>query len=189
MIKFYKPNSKNTGLAAQFKIGLDKKEGYSIYFSGIKQYSWDSSKRSGSFSQNSKDESKVFNIKFNEFEIAALIQLFESGNKWSVFHGFDNNKTSINFSITPTKQGDRDVCGFVITRNSADEFKGFFEMSETKLIIEYFKWYLNKLFDYRMENDFKFNKNSQQKPLNAQEYMKNFEKENGFGDNDETQLF
>jgi hypothetical protein len=180
MIKFYKPNSKNLGLAVQFKIGLDKKEGYSIYFSGIKQASWNDQTKKGSFSQNAKDESKIFNIKFNEFEIASLIQLFESGDKWSVFHGFDNNKTSINFTITPTKQGDRNVCGFVIIRNSADEFKGFFEISETILIKKYFEWYLNKLFDYRMENDTKFNKNNSQKPANAQEYMQKFEQENGF---------
>jgi len=188
MIKFYKPNFKNTGIAVQFKIGLNKKEDYSIYFNGVKQYSWNQTNRSGSFTENSKDPSKIFNIKFNEFEISALISLFESGEKWSVFHGFDNNQTSISFYLSQIEgKNPRAVFSFSIVRNGADKFSGFFELSETRLIIEYFKWYLNKLFDLRMQNDKIFN-NNQNISSNSEDYMSKFERENKIEISDEPQF-
>ena len=58
----YKPNSFNSGCAFSFKIVEKDKEGNdqkpSFLVQSIKQASWDSQKKTGSFSANAKDPEK-----------------------------------------------------------------------------------------------------------------------------------
>ena len=74
-LTLYKPNSKNSGCAFSFRIGVNKKYELTLYVSAIQQFSWDAGKRSGSFSGNRDNPDKNINIKFNEFEIRHQLNL------------------------------------------------------------------------------------------------------------------
>ena len=58
----YKPNSKSTGCAFSFKVIEKDKEGNptkpTFLIQAIKQASWDSNRKTGSFSANAKDPEK-----------------------------------------------------------------------------------------------------------------------------------
>ena len=84
-ISLYKPNSKNTGCAFNFKIGVNKSKEPVIYASAIQQYSWDDSKKTGNFSGNGNDPDKKINLKFTEFEIGGIISAFKNRNEFSHF--------------------------------------------------------------------------------------------------------
>jgi len=151
MINFYKPNSKNTGNAFGFRLGIQgKSEEPCLYMTAVKQHSWDSNKKSGSFSGNSKDPEKSVSMKFNESELGGFICAIENYEKFNAFHSFDDNKTSI--SLSPyTKNDGTKAFSFSVTRNSANKFGIGLEMSEAYLLANYFKFVLNKIFTYRTQ--------------------------------------
>ena len=151
MINFYKPNSKNTGNAFGFRLGIQgKSEEPCLYMTAVKQHSWDSNKKSGSFSGNSKDPEKSVSMKFNESELGGFICAIENYEKYNAFHSFDDNKTSI--SLSPyTKNDGTKAFSFSVTRNSANKFGIGLEMSEAYLLANYFKFVLNKIFTYRTQ--------------------------------------
>lgn len=149
MINFYKPNSKNSGSAFGFRLGIQgKSEEPCLYMTAVKQFSWDSNKKSGSFSNNSKDPDKSASVKFNEAELGGFIYAIENYEKFSAFHSYDQNSTSI--SLSPYKKSDgTKAFSFSLTRNSSNKFGLGLEMSEAYLISEYFKFVLKELFTFR----------------------------------------
>lgn len=151
MINFYKPNSKNTGNAFGFRLGIQgKNEEPCVYMTAVQQYSWDSNKKTGSFSGNSKDPEKSVSIKFNESELGGFIYAVENYTKFSAFHTFDSNSTAI--SLSPyTKKDGTNAFSFSVTRNSANKFGIGLEMSEAYLLVQYFKFTLNKIFSHRTQ--------------------------------------
>ena len=151
MINFYKPNSKNTGNAFGFRLGVKgKTDEPCLYMTAVQQHSWDAGKRSGSFSANSKNPEKSASIKFNESELGGFIYAIENYEKFNAFHSFDDNKTSI--SLSPyTKNDGTKAFSFSVTRNSANKFGIGLEMSEAYLLANYFKFVLNKIFTYRTQ--------------------------------------
>ena len=149
MINFYKPNSKNTGNAFGFRLGIQgKSEEPCLYMTAVKQHSWDSNKKRGSFSGNSKDPEKSVSVKFNESELGGFIYAIENYEKFSTFHSYEDNSTSI--SLNPyTKNDGTKAYSFSVSRNSANKFGVGLEMSEAYLLVNYFKFVLNKIFNYR----------------------------------------
>jgi len=149
MINFYKPNSKNTGHAFGFRLGVQGKTNEPcLYMTAVQQYSWDSKKKSGSFSGNSKDPEKSASIKFNESELGGFIYAIENYEKFNAFHSFDDNKTSISLAPYTKKDGTK-AFSFSVTRNSANKFGIGLEMSEAYLLAEYFKYVIKEIFDFR----------------------------------------
>ena len=80
----YKPNTKNTGCAFSFKIITKDKEGNpskpTFLIQAIKQASWDSNKRTGSFSANAKDPEKNIYCKINENEAGDSLFMLIDGH-------------------------------------------------------------------------------------------------------------
>jgi len=152
MIQFYKPNSKNTGNAFGFRLGIQgKSETPCLYMTAIKQHSWNSNKRSGSFAENAKNPEKCASVKFNESELGGFIYAIENYDKFNAFHSFDDNKTSI--SLSPyTKNDGTKAFSFSVARNSANKFGIGLEMSEAYLLAEYFKFVLKEIFTYKTNN-------------------------------------
>lgn len=149
MIQFYKPNSQNTGNAFGFRLGVKgKTDEPCIYMTAVNQFSWDSKKKSGSFSQNAKNPEKSTLIKFNETELSAFIHAIEKYEKFNTFHTFEDNSTSINFGPYTKKDGTK-AFSFSVTKNSTCKFGMGLEMSEAYLLMEYFKFALNKIFTYK----------------------------------------
>ena len=142
----------NTGNAFGFRIGIQgKNETPCLYMTAIKQHSWNSKTRSGSFSENSKNPEKCISVKFNESELGGFIYAIENYDKFNAFHSFDDNKTSI--SLGPyTKNDGTKAFSFSVSRNSANKFGIGLEMSEAYLLSEYFKFVLNEIFTYKTNN-------------------------------------
>ena len=110
IVQYYKPNAKNTGCAFSFDIGANNKnQEPCVYVRAVKQYSWNSKTRSGSFSENSKNPDKSISIKLNEIEVGGFIQAIENYKEFSGFHSYEDNKTSILFKPYTKKDGTKSL--------------------------------------------------------------------------------
>ena len=164
-LTLYKPNSKNSGCAFSFRIGVNKKFEPTPYVSAIQQFNWDSTKKSGSFSGNREDPDKNINVKFNEFEVGGMLSAFKNRNEYSTFHSFEDNKTSIKF--TPwdkqVKIQDKTITvpafGVVFTRNGNQTFRIPLEPGEVEALTEFFKFFLCELYKHRRREEIKTHKN------------------------------
>jgi len=149
MIQFYKPNSSNSGSAFGFRLGVNNRDSVPcLYMTAIKQHSWDSKTKNGSFANNAKNPEKSLSVKFNESEIGGFICAIETYTKFSAYHQFDDNSTSIMLSPYTKKSGDK-AFSFGLTRNSANKFGMGLEMSEAYLLAQYLKFVLNKIFTHK----------------------------------------
>ena len=151
-LSLYKPNSKNTGCAFNFSIGLGSKGLPALYTSAIQQHSWDDKSKTANFSQNREDPDKNINIKFNEWEVGGIISAFKNRHEYSTYHTFEENSTSIKFTPwdkkVKTKDGSQTVpaFGLVLTRNGNQTFRLPLEPGETETLGGLFRFYLNELF-------------------------------------------
>jgi len=137
IVQYYKPNSKNTGCAFSFDIGANRKnQEPCVYVRAIKQYSWDASKRTGSFSANAKNPEKSIE-KYKDF---------------SAFHSYEDNKTSILFKPYTKKDG-TEAFSFGVTRNSSNKFGIGVEMSEAYGLLEFLKFSLQELYMHRLDSN------------------------------------
>ena len=176
-ISLYKPNSKNSGCAFNFKIGVNRNKEPVVYVSAIQQYSWDEKKKSGNFSGNKDDPDKNINLKFSEFEIGGILSAFSCRYEYSAFHSYEENKTSIKF--TPWDKPCKDskgtqktipAFGITFTRNGNQSFRVPLEPGEVENLKEFFRFYLKELFSHRRREEIK----------NIQKY-KNEKKSNNAG--------
>jgi len=157
-LSLYKPNSKNTGCAFNFRSGINKKQEPVIYISAIQQYSWDDNKKTGNFSGNRDDSDKNINVKFNEFEIGGMISAFKKRHEYSTFHAYDENKTSI--KLTPWDKKNKEgkifpAFGITFLRNGNQSFKLPIEPGEVETLICFFESYLRDLFAFRKKEEIK----------------------------------
>jgi hypothetical protein len=157
IVKLYKPNPRNTGCAFSCDLGSVVQTGEPcVYVRAVRQYSWDQSKRTGSFAKNAKNPETSVSIKLNETEIGGLINAIENYTEFSAYHSFEDNKTQISFK--PWKRDGRpNAFSFGIVRNSTNKFGIGVEMSEAYCLLEFFRFSLQELYAYR------FNKNEELK--------------------------
>jgi len=94
-ISFYKPNPRNTGAAASFSVRNSINNEEDFYMNIVRQVSWDSDKRLGSF--KSDDPSNKIAIKFNMVELGSIIRSILYKEEFSTVHMFDKVATSISF--------------------------------------------------------------------------------------------
>jgi len=165
-LSLYKPNSKNTGCGFNFQVGLNTKTSEStLYVKSIKQHSWDENKKQGYFQQNVGKQEKNITIKFNEYEIANLINALEKRLDYSTFHTFNEDKTSI--KLTPWNKKAKkslknketgeweetwvevEAFSFSLTRNGNQNFSIGLEPGEGIALREYFKFTLQCIFSDR----------------------------------------
>lgn len=148
----YKPNTKNTGCAFSFKIITKDKEGNpskpTFLIQAIKQASWDSNKRTGSFSANAKDPEKNIYCKINENEAGAIIDALEKYSEFSAYHTYNDDKTTI--SLKPyQKNNGVDAWSFGVIKNSTLKFGIGIEMGEARALKTLLELYLTRLFDFQ----------------------------------------
>jgi len=165
-INIYKPNKSNSGFAFSFSKGKDKRtEEPILYIKALAQYSWNESKRLGSFSENKNVPEKNINLKFNEFECGEIISCFKKRHYYDSFHKFESNKTSIKFSpwdkknkitkINPqTKKFEETTqtvpaFGISVTRNGNQNFKISLEPGEVECLIIQISSILSDIYNYR----------------------------------------
>jgi hypothetical protein len=144
-IQFYKPNASNKGVA--LSIAFNPKDS-GIYFSFIKQHSWNAEKRIGSFKENKDNPKAKKNIKFNDTEISGIIRAIEKEDKWSAYHKF-NNDGGVSISFSPYIKDDV-MAGFgmriVDSRDKENPFSIGFTNDESVRLREWLKAALNHLF-------------------------------------------
>jgi hypothetical protein len=150
-LQIYKPNKSNTGFAFSFYMGEDRKTKLPILFlNAIAQHSWDDRKRIGSFSGNKESPEKNLSIKFNEFEVGAIISAIKNRFEWNTYHVFEENKTQIKLApwdkpvkitrINPkTKEAYEEsqtlpAFGIVVTRNGNQVFRITLEPGEAECL-------------------------------------------------------
>ena len=95
MLQFYKPNAKNTGCSCTFTFNHKEQ---SMFASLMRQFSWDSQKRRGSFAGNKDNPKAKTSIKFNHSEAAGVVDAIESNRKFSAYHSSSAQVTRIEFS-------------------------------------------------------------------------------------------
>jgi uncharacterized membrane protein len=148
----YKPNSKGTGCAFSFKIITKDKEGNpakpTFLIQAIKQASWDSNKKTGSFSANAKNPEKNIFCKINENEAGAILNSIEKYTEWSAFHTYNEDKTTMSFKPY-TKPNGVEAWSFGVIKNSALKFGIGIEIGEARTLKSLLELYLCKLFDYQ----------------------------------------
>ena len=153
IVQYYKPNSRNTGCAFSFDIGVNNKnQEPCVYIRAVKQFSWNNKTRSGSFSENAKNPEKSISIKLNEIEVGGFIHAIEKYTEFSAFHSYEDNKTSISFKPYQKKDGAK-AFSFGVTRNSANKFGIGVEMSEGYMLLEFCKFFLQELYAFRLQNN------------------------------------
>jgi len=147
----YKPNAKSTGCAFSFKIITKDKEGNpskpTFLIQAIKQASWNSSKRTGSFSANAKDPEKNIYCKINENEVGAIIEAIEKYTDWSAYHTYNDDKTTMSFKPY-TKPNGAEAWSFGVIKNSALKFGIGIEKGEARTLKTLLELYLITLFSY-----------------------------------------
>ena len=169
MVSFYKPTPKVTGTAMSFYLN---KRDNSFFSNLIKQDSWDSSRKIGSFQKNKKVEGKNVNIKFSQTEIASIVDSIDRNVEISGYHG-SNQVVRFSFGpYTPKKKvGDEWVEGseqkgfsFRVTRESKEDSTNKqsyvigLTFPEAKLLREHLVYLLSESFsitDKVMEDSFK----------------------------------
>lgn len=147
----YKPNSFNSGCAFSFKIVEKDKEGNnqkpSFLVQSIKQASWDSQKKTGSFSANAKDPEKNIYFKLGENEIGGMLNAIENYVEFSAYHSYNDDKTQISFKPYTKKNGQK-AFSFSVVKNSTLKFGMGVEISEARTLKGLFDLFLFKYFNY-----------------------------------------
>ena len=85
-LQFYKPNSKSKGTACSF---WRSSEDNPFWASLIKQESWNTKTRTGSFSKNKDNPKKRVIVKFSDTEMAGFIDAIERNAEYSGYHRSD----------------------------------------------------------------------------------------------------
>lgn len=147
----YKPNSSNSGCAFSFKIVETDKEGNKIkptlLVQSIKQATWDSKKKIGSFSANAKDPEKNIYFKLGENEVGGMLNAIENYTEFSAFHSYNDDKTQISFKPYTKKNGQK-AFSFSVVKNSTLKFGMGVELSEARTLKGLFDLFLFKYFNY-----------------------------------------
>ena len=147
----YKPNSFNSGCAFSFKIVEKDKEGNnqnpSFLVQSIKQASWNSQKKTGSFSANAKDPEKNIYFKLGENEIGGMLNAIENYVEFSAYHSYNEDKTQISFKPYTKKNGQK-AFSFSVVKNSTLKFGMGVELSEARTLKGLFDLFLFKYFNY-----------------------------------------
>lgn len=152
MLDFYKPTPKNTGTACNWKFSL--KDG-SLYCSMIKQASWDSNKRTGSFEANKKKPEATVFMKFTLAEAGAILDLLDRNREFKTVHKTDKQTLTINF--IPYMRNDKQIgFSYSIFKKAEDVEVGFligFSFAEGRALRELIVSYLQNYFRCKAEED------------------------------------
>jgi hypothetical protein len=114
MIQFYKPNPKVTGTACSFWINRDG----SVMSSMIKQDSWNSDRKIGSFAKNKNNPAKRVITKLGRQEVAGIIDCLETNREFSTYHS--SAKQVLQMKFCPYMRGG-DQVGYSFSINKQDK--------------------------------------------------------------------
>lgn len=156
MIKYFKPNPKNTGSACSFWLSPKDNRFYACL---IKQDSWNAAKRTGSFAQNVNNLQKKVIIKFSNSEIGGILDSIDNKRSFTGYHDGATTQFSTSFKFEPyVKDGNQVGHSFMITKSSKEDStnKNSFiiglNFAEGRLLREHLIFLLGKSFETEMKN-------------------------------------
>lgn len=147
MISLFKPNKSQTGTLINFNFVSSRKEKNKagLYLKIVRQCG----PIGGSPFAGSKH---ICVIKFNELELAAILNAIERRTKWSTVHKNDKSSRSITFGTLYKKDEEgnptKEVSGFSFNTSVGEtKFNFSLNLNESVLVREFLKFTINHLFD------------------------------------------
>lgn len=151
MFTLYKPNGKNSGGAASFKVGQG-----GVFVEVLKQKTWDVNKKEGTFDIDSK-----LVIFLKDVELASMLRIIGKKEKFETVHVQKDNTTT-KVSFTPWLSVDTlNGYGFSLSRGEKRASVSF-NLNESEMLRQFLIWALQEGFKYTkytMEQDLKKKKN------------------------------
>jgi hypothetical protein len=177
-LQIYKPNSKNTGAACTVSLSQDQKTGAPVcYLSAIAQYSWDDSKKTGSFAGNAKNPQKTINVKINEIEAGDFLSCFTHRYEHTAFHAYDGSTTTIKVSpwdksvkvskYDPSSKGFKDenitvpAFGLTLSKGKGNSLKIALDPGEVENLKSFLSLFIQDSLRFKIEQNKKYSKSSQ----------------------------
>ena len=155
-MNYYKPNSKNTGHACSFWLSPKDNRFYACL---IKQDSWNSAKRTGSFAQNVNNPQKKVVIKLSHFEIGGILDSMDNKREFNGYHDGAVTQFSTSFKFSPyMKDGAQIGHSFMVTKSSKEDstnkvsFVIGFNFAEGRILKEQLQFLLAKSFEKGLSN-------------------------------------
>lgn len=155
-LQFYKPNSFNSGSACSFSINS---KGGSVYVEIVKQISWDKTTETGVFfDREKKEKGENVSVQLDRDELGDLIYAIQRNKPFKAFHESEKQTTRINFEQYAKWNKEKRVYegepigwGLSIGRKSKEkneesQFKIPFTFGESIVLLEYFRFALEKIF-------------------------------------------
>lgn len=156
----YHPNKNNTGFACSFSQS-DKDN--TIFGSLIKQATWDANNQIGTFKGSKADPTKNVNVKFEDVEVAAILDCLDRNRPFSTVHDGEKSMKAIKFepwlerlseeSIKEGKKPNQKGFSFSVTvtdkqdSTTKNSFYIGLTYAEGRLIREYLIFALSKSFE------------------------------------------
>jgi len=139
-LKLFKPNQKKSGHACHFQV-VSAGPAKGVYLEMIKQTGWNKDSKIGSFKGGDK-----IKMKFNEFEVSAMIDSIESGREASFFHKSDaTGSTIISFKKYVTPSGEHKGHSLAVRRNNVSYLIGL-NHGEALAVMEWLKFALHRIY-------------------------------------------
>lgn len=177
-LQIYKPNSKNTGAACTISLTDDLKTGAPVcYLSAIAQYSWDDSKKTGSFAGNAKNPEKTINVKINEIEAGDFISCFNHRYEHTAFHAYDGSTTTIKVSpwdksvkvskYNPSSKKFEDenitvpAFGLTLSKGKGNSLKIALDPGEVENFKAFLLLFIEKSIQFKIESNKKYSQKNQ----------------------------
>lgn len=180
-LQFYKPNKFKTGSAGSFTINS---KGGAIYAEIVKQLTWDDKTETATFyDKEKKEKGPNVKIQLDRDEIGGLIYSLLTKGEFKAYHESETQTTQIEFKQyqkynkqTREYEGPFLGWGLTVSRKSkedngkAESHKLPFTYGEAMVLLEYFRFALEKIFSAIYAED-------KQKALEFQEKRKSQQKE------------
>jgi len=157
-LQFYKPNKFNTGAACALSINS---KGGAVYVEVIKQLTWDEKSECATFyDRDKKEKGANVKIQLDRDEIGGMIHALLTRKEFKAFHESETQQTNIVLDLyykwdakAKAYKDDEPPLGFglSISRKSKENseksnFKIPFTFGESVVLIEYFRFALEKIF-------------------------------------------
>ncbi len=148
MLPLFHPNKSQSGTLIDFSIQSSRKEkGKSGFYLKI-------TKQSGPLSKPFAGSKEICVIKFNELELASMLNAMEKKNSWTTVHKTTTSNRSITFNPIYKKNEAGEVTttvngyGFNTSANNI-KFGFMINLNECILMRELFKWSIQRLIEGR----------------------------------------
>ena len=152
-----------TGSACQFYLNYTDGSFFSTL---IKQASWDSNKKTGSFQANKQDPSKNVIIKLSAAEVAGIIDDIERDSEFKGYHS--SSQQVVQFSFSPYMRDGKQVgYSYSVSKQGKEDstqkasFLIGLYFNEARLLKTHLEFLLNKNFDIQDQKMLEANREEQ----------------------------